>query len=111
MNIKDYLPLYLGAKHRYRLVDSDWSVWIGLLPYRLALLEDASIAEIQLALHPLSDITIENKKDSPKAILDKWGAPTIESMARLINYLRGLHIDCDGLIDAGLAVDVKTISK
>lgn len=111
MNIKDYLPLYLGAKHRYRFVDSDWSGWVDLLPHLLARLEDASIAEIQLALRPLSDITIEKTKDSPKAVLDKWGAPTIESMARLINYLRGLHIDCDGLIEAGLAVDEKTISK
>lgn len=59
--LKDYLPLYLGAQHRYKFVDSDnWSVWIELLPHRLPRLEDASIDAIQLALRPLSDMTEED---------------------------------------------------
>lgn len=38
------------------------------------------------------------------------GVDWIPIMARCINYLRSIHIDCDNLIESGMAIDASTIT-
>jgi len=64
--IQNYLHLYLGCEYRIRYIDyqvGEYTVWSKLTAARLSKLEDLSIAEIQIQLLPLSDITEEEMKE------------------------------------------------
>jgi hypothetical protein len=118
--IKDYIHLYINseAKYRVRYVDSEdgkWSVWLKLTPKRLDQLEDASIEKVEYAIRRLEDITEEEKKqcellnvcekigDEHATYQITWETPNT------FHYLLKQGFDLFGLVDAGLAVDAKTI--
>lgn len=138
MNIRDYLHLYIGAKHRYKFIDSEgFSVWLDLLPHRLPRLEDASISEIQLALRPLSSMTEEEAIEFIttgtsvyKTIMDivikddclsfeggygHTGRTWVKVIAfnslkpQQFKFLLSKHFDVFGLIKAGIAIDAAKI--
>lgn len=118
-NIKAHLHNYLGCdalveKSDYHMVHNR-SVHTGdiiqIAPWLLHHVHNVETlhAIIKPILRPVSEMTDQEKTDSPKAELDKLGNITFQSMAEVINYLRSISIDVDGLIEAGLAIDRNTV--
>lgn len=111
--IKDYLHLYLGVRHRYKWADSgNWTVWTELTANRLSRLDDYSISEIQLELRPLSSMTSEEKREFSNLAgfekLDLLFWADVRKAAPVITYLLSKHFDLFGLIESGLAIDKTT---
>src|SRR4051812_39116241 len=100
--MKEYLPYYLGQEVEVRQTPTHKIIGklVSLMSNsveiqdRYGVTMTYSFEDFKLLLRPLSSMTEEEESNSPKAKLDKWGNITIESMAELINYLRGLGIDC-----------------
>ena len=130
-NIKDYLHLYLGCEvattfndHTYTLLGIErdnaivWREQIGRTVKLIGL--------IKPLLRPLSDMTVGEKAgfiticqlepediecvEMTAILTDKPELGTahltnIHQWARGTNYLRSIGVDCDELIEAGLAID------
>ncbi len=129
-NLKDYMPLYLGCQVQtnYRtqtsagkpmekaigkLVDVDLLIAdnVGIqFPWHSPL--DSTtipISECKLILMDIGDMTEEQHSEWDK-ISTPIGEMCLESAqqihwAKRINYYRSIGVDCDGLIEAGLAID------
>jgi hypothetical protein len=110
--LKDYLQHYVGCDCMTRhgvmkLVEfNNRNTRVMLWNYEYADYNGPfSYEEISPILRPLSDACMQEKADAKNLIvLDKWGQQTIESMAAVTNFLRSKEFDCDGLIDAKLAI-------
>ncbi len=112
-DIKDYLHLYLGQEFLYSETKDE--THYELDADRLCTIyADNDFKYIKLLLRPLSNITekeIEewNKTSTPIGEMSIESAQQIH-WAKRLNYYRSIGIDCDGLIDSGIAID-KTILK
>jgi hypothetical protein len=134
MDIKDYLHLYLGCEVMpndipditYKLFSVHYNDDVVLVKedWHLFSFEKYRFSEIKPILRPLSDMTTGEKfKFNPKNEDGEIGQEFMGSesetpyafvsftdMARTINQLRALGFDCDGLIEAGLAIDATTLT-
>lgn len=119
MNIKDYLPYYIGQKYRYYYAGV-WTDWHKFAPYRYSQLFDDDIDQIQLALRRLEDLTEAEMNEcgnldydfSGDPWLNEWDYTNFNCMLtpNQFHWLLQHGFDLFDLIPAGLAVDVKTIS-
>lgn len=127
-DIRDYLHLYLGCS----CILPDFSEKINNIKFKLTAYNYNYYkdwhSEIQPILRPLSSMTEEEKKEfilicelEPEDVscveyntyfpgnAKSLGAAHLTNVlqwAKGVNYLRKQGIDCDGLIDAGLALDI-----
>ena len=74
-----------------------------------------AISDFKPILRKLEDITEEEQAvwdstDTPIGEMHIQSALQIH-WAKRINYYRSIFIDCDGLIEAGLAIDRKTLNE
>ncbi len=126
-SIRDYIPLYIGQKIITYWGDTpEIEIIQGIVGDLLVLQysEDGGIESStdlshkfpegkspKIILRPLYDIT-DSENDGWDKISTPIGEMSIESAqqihwAKRLNYYRSLGLDCDGLIDCGLAVDSK----
>jgi hypothetical protein len=130
-SIKEYLHLYLGCPCKGKdgsMIYTLQSVDLKAHP----LLKDAYgnecvIFDFKPILRPLSDMTEKECDDfgiasdggeyihdcfEPDAIYGSWSAViAVSQFSERINEMRKRHIDVDGLIEAGLAIDSTTINQ
>jgi hypothetical protein len=122
--IEDYLPLYLGCKICY---SSHHEPQDETYVLNAGNLHEAILFSDQPILRPLSDMTEKECDDfgiasdggeyihdcfEPDAIYGSWSAViAVSQFSERINEMRKRHIDVDGLIEAGLAIDSTTINQ
>ena len=138
MNVLDYAHYYINGvtKYRVRYVEyqpGEWTAPVLLTANRLSQLEDHSIEKIELVLRRLEDMTEEEfveavrlinqeepieeiKKHYPEFIKHGMSQMSVEIgqfpiVPHLIHLLLTKGFDLFGLIDAGLAIDAKTINS
>lgn len=119
MELKDYLPLYIGQKVWTRhdaLNNGDFQALTVSINNLFEILY--KYKDSKLILRELSDMT-EEEWEKIKIIGDsEWGntQPTdnrikaIECTSAQVAYLLSIGMDLFGLIPAGLAVDKKTLN-
>lgn len=115
--LKDILPLYIGAPFADNAKDFD-NVTIDNLPIVYVMM-DRGDWDGKLILFPLSTMT-EDEMEELEAMFpkDENGLEDeadefnrlITNISGLINELRHRHYDCDGLIDAGLAINGRELA-
>lgn len=124
MDIKDYLHFYIGQQVEYLEYSTLCS---DLITYNNIsfLLTDESVSEIKPLLHQLKDITdddlveiydldIDGNNDKHAGAESKLYKRNYASMNlkeyKVMPFMLKKGFDLFGLIDAGLAIDAKTIS-
>lgn len=132
MNIKDYLHLYLSCEiliepyeDQPAYIDTIDGICVGeSVNFKKAsdyYFDDLNDFDIKPLLHPLSDMTDEECDEfgiasdggeylygcfEPDAVYGGWMAHIeISSVSERLNEMRKRGFDCDGLIEAGLAID------
>ena len=110
--IKDYLHLYYNADCKRRYFSDMQNYWVKTT---VASVLGRTDMEIKLILRPLSDVT-EIEHDEWSKISTPIGEMSIESAqqihwAKRLNYYRSIGIDCDELIESGLAIDKKILNN
>lgn len=120
--IKDYLHLYLGCEIICRN-----SGKVGKVILHGENLQKAINLQWTPILRPLSDMTEKECDEfgiasdggeyiydclTPDAVYSSWSAVIgVSEASERINEMRKRWIDCDGLIESGLAIDATTLNK